>query len=288
MVLRNKNRVKKTYDRASFQALVYVWVTFCVLFSLLTLIITLLCSMKTNSEIISNVFALPNASTMFQAIGYNFSKAWNAVSATFGRSILIALIGSLLDCIFGAVLAYIFTYKNIYFKSILFTVFIAVMLLPAIMGMPILVPFMKNNLGLGDTIVGYLLPMLAGGQVTALFLFRTFFGQQPKALYENAQVEGANDFYIFLKITLPLAFPIIMFKFVGTFSSLYNDYLWASLILDKNITMMPIIKTMSATFANEQGAMYAMYVISSIPLIITSVISMKFFASGDFAAGMKL
>jgi len=288
MVLRNKNRVKKTYDRASFQALVYVWVTFCVLFSLLTLIITLLCSMKTNSEIISNVFALPNASTMFQAIGYNFSKAWNAVSATFGRSILIALIGSLLDCIFGAVLAYIFTYKNIYFKSILFTIFIAVMLLPAIMGMPILVPFMKNNLGLGDTIVGYLLPMLAGGQVTALFLFRTFFGQQPKALYENAQVEGANDFYIFLKITLPLAFPIIMFKFVGTFSSLYNDYLWASLILDKNITMMPIIKTMSATFANEQGAMYAMYVISSIPLIITSVISMKFFASGDFAAGMKL
>jgi len=28
--------------------------------------------------------------------------------------------------------------------------------------------------------------------------------------------------------------------------------------------------------------------ISGIPLIITSAISMKFFASGDFAAGMKL
>lgn len=288
MFTRNKNKVHKTYDRASFQALVYTWVIFCTLFSLLTLIITLLCSMKTNNEIITNVFALPNFSTMFQAIGYNFSKAWGAVSATFWRSILIALIGAALDCIFGAVLAYIFTYKNIYFKSIIFTIFIAVMLLPSIMGMPILVPFMKNNLHLGDTIIGYLLPMLAGGQVTALFLFRTFFGQQPKALYENAQVEGANDFYIFIKITLPLAFPILMFKFVGTFSSLYNDYLWASLILDQNITMMPIIKTMSATFANEQGAMYAMYVISSIPLIITSVISMKFFASGDFAAGMKL
>ena len=38
----------------------------------------------------------------------------------------------------------------------------------------------------------------------------------------------------------------------------------------------------------QNGAMYAMYIISSIPLIFTSVISMKFFSSGDFAAGIKL
>ena len=43
-------------------------------------------------------------------------------------------------------------------------------------------------------------------------------------------------------------------------------------------------------FAKDRrnGAIYAMYMISGIPLIITSAISMKFFASGDFAAGMKL
>lgn len=285
-----KNRVQRTYDRASFQTLVYVWVIFCTLFSLLTLFITLISAMKTNAEIQANVFALPNFGSVIKAIANNFRLAWNQVKDTFLRSILIALIGAALDCIFGAVLAYIFTYKNIYFKKVIFIIFISVMLLPSIMGMPILVPFMKNKLKLADTIVGYLLPMLAGGQVTALFLFRTFFGQQPRALFENAQVEGANDFIIFVKITFPLAFPIIMYKFVGTFSSLYNDYLWASLILDKNITMMPIIKTWSSTFGSlgELGAMYAMYVISSVPLIVTSIISMKYFASGDFAAGMKL
>lgn len=285
-----KNRVKRTYDRASFQTLLYVWVIFCTLFSLLTLFITLISAMKTNAEIQANVFALPSFGSVIKAIANNFSLAWNQVKDTFLRSILIALIGAALDCIFGAVLAYIFTYKNIYFKKVIFIIFISVMLLPSIMGMPILVPFMKNKLKLADTIVGYLLPMLAGGQVTALFLFRTFFGQQPRALFENAQVEGANDFIIFIKITLPLAFPIIMYKFVGTFASLYNDYLWASLILDKNITMMPIIKTWSSTFGSlgELGAMYAMYVISSVPLIVTSIISMKYFASGDFAAGMKL
>lgn len=287
-MLGRRNKVKKTYDRASFQTLVYVWVIFCTLFSLLSLFITLISAMKTNTEIITNIFALPNIKTMFQAIGYNFKIAWNLVKDKLLNSVIIALIGAALDCIVGAVLAYIFTYKNIYFKEIIFTIFIAVMLLPSIMGMPILVPFMRNQLQLGDTIVGYLLPMVAGGQVTALFLFRTFFGQQPKALYENAQVEGANDFFIFVKITFPLAFPIIMYKFVGTFSSLYNDYLWASLILEDNMTLMPIIKTLSASLGNDLGAMYAMYAISAVPLVITSIISMKYFSSGDFAAGMKL
>lgn len=283
-----QNHVKKTYDRSSFQVFIYIFVIFCTLFSLLSLIITLLNAMKNNSEIIQNVFSLPTAQ-MFEAIAHNFSVAWNLCWEKFIRSIIIALVGATLDCLIGAVLAYIFTYKDIKFKEFFFTLFISVMLLPSIMGMPILVPFMRDTLQLHDSYVGYLLPMLAGGQVTALFLFRTFFGQQPKALFENAQVEGANDFKIFWKITFPLAFPIIMYHFVGTFSSLYNDYLWASLILDEHLTLMPFIKALAqSTLANDLGSLYALYIISAVPLAITSVISMKFFASGDFAAGMKL
>ena len=263
-------------------------IIFCTLFSLLPLLITFLNSLKTNTEIITSIFALPSAE-IFKAISENFSTAWQKTYTYLFKSILVSLIGAALDCFLGAVLAYIFTYKEIKFKEFFFTLFISVMLLPSIMGMPILVPLIRDTLGLNDTYVGYLLPMLAGGQVTALFLFRTFFGQQPKALFENAQVEGANDFMIFFRITLPLAFPIIMYHFVGTFSSLYNDYLWASLILDKNMTLMPHIKALAENIlSNQQGALYGTYIISAIPLAITSIISMKFFASGDFAGGMKL
>jgi len=173
--------------------------------------------------------------------------------------------------------------------------FIAVMMLPAIMGMPILVPFMKNTLGLADTYIGYLLPNIAGGQVGALFLFRTFFGQQPKSIYESAQIEGANDLQILMRLTGPLAFPIILYKFVGTFGSLYNDYLWPSLIMTENQLLMPQMLQLQVSYSGDsglsvtaKGAMYAMYILSSIPLIFTSAISMKFFSSGDFAAGIKL
>jgi ABC-type glycerol-3-phosphate transport system permease component len=38
----------------------------------------------------------------------------------------------------------------------------------------------------------------------------------------------------------------------------------------------------------KYGATYAMYMISSVPLIATAIISMKYFKSGEFAAGLKL
>ena len=212
------------------------------------------------------------------------------MKTSFISSIILSLIGAFFNCLLGSVLAYVFAYKDFYFKEFFFMMFLSVMLLPSIMGMPVLVPFVKNTLHLGETYIGYLLPNFAGGQVGALFLFRTFFCQQPKSIYESAQIEGANDFHIYLQIAIPLSWAIILFHFVGVFGSYYNDYLWPSLILGNKMTLMPKMLSQQETFNSlrEKGSMYAMYMISCIPLIITSTISMKYFKGGEFAAGMKL
>ena len=77
---------------------------------------------------------------------------------------------------------------------------------------------------------------------------------------------------------------------MGVFGSYYNDYLWPSLILGNKMTLMPKMLSQQETFnsLSQKGAMYAMYIISCIPLVITSAISMKYFKGGEFAAGMKL
>ena len=288
-----KSVALKRSDRLQTQILVISWVTVCTLFSLIPLCITLINAFKGQAEIDRNIFAFPKFATLSTNIEVNFSTAWAEINGSFLRTIMITIIGAVIDCVLGSILAYIFTYKDFHFKETIFFTYISIMLLPSIMGMPILVPFMRNA-NLNNTYVGYLLPVLAGGQVGGLFLFRTFFGQQPRSIYESAQIEGANDTNIFCKLTIPLALPIILYKLVGTFSGLYNDYLWPSLILDSKMTLMPIMLSMQTKFTagigtgKENGAMYAMYIISSIPLIFTSAISMKFFSSGDFAAGIKL
>lgn len=287
----------KHTDKTSIQIVVVTWITFCTLFCLLPLFVTILNATKSTSEVANNVFAFPAITNVFSNIKYNFNLAWTSIQGAFFNSLILTIIGAFVDCALGAILGYIFTYKRFPFKEIIFMMFISVMLLPSIMGMPILVPFMRNTLHLYDTYIGYLLPNFAGGQIGGLFLFRTFFAQQPRSIYESAQIEGANDIQIFFTLTLPLAFPIILYKFVGTFGSLYNDFLWPSLILRKNLTLMPIMRELQIKFMGEsgtgtgdaaRGAIYAMYILSSIPLICTSIVSMKFFSSGDFAAGIKL
>ena len=166
--------------------------------------------------------------------------------------------------------------------------FISVLLVPSIIGYPILIPLIRDTFKVGDTYFGYLLPMVGGAQVTGMFLFRTFFSQQPKSLYESAKLDGANDFVLFTRITLPLALPIVLYYFVGCFSGIYNEYLWASLIMDNHQTVTTIMHSVVAAGEIKYGAAYAMYLISSIPLIITTIISMKYFKSGEFAAGLKL
>ena len=283
----------KRSDRALVQGVVVTWITVCTVFCLVPLWITIMNAIKADNEITKNIFAFPKLFDLHTKIPHNFKLAWEAISGAFLRSILVTFLGAFLDVAIGALLGYIFTYKEFPFKEIIFMIFISIMLLPSIMGMPILVPFMMD-LNLQDTYFGYLLPNIAGGQVGGLFLFRTFFGQQPKSVYESAQIEGANDVDIFFNLTTPLAFPIILYKFVGTFGGLYNDLLWPTLIMSKKQLLMPTMISAADQFVRggaiktENGAMYAMYIISSIPLIFTSIISMKFFSSGDFAAGIKL
>ena len=282
-----KKYIRYSHNHRAFQIFIIIYLILCTLFSLLSLFITILNACKTNANIVSNgIFGLLEGN-IFQIIGENFKMAWGKISKSFWQSILFSLLGAFLNCAVGAILGYVFTYKDFPFKKFLFTLYISVMLLPSIMGMPILVPFMQQVLKWENTIYGYLMPILAGGQVGALFLFKTFFGQQPASIYESAKVEGSNDFHMFIKITIPLALPIILYHFIGSFASIYNDYLWASLIMEPGTMLMPTLNSASEAFKSEQGAMYMLYVISSFPLIVTTAISMRYFSSGDFASGMK-
>ena len=293
-----KYKYLKNQDRPSVQILIIVWVTVGVLLTLFPVFITIVNSLKSDYSIRASIFTMPDffGGSFLATSVENYKIAWNGTEIIAGmkvyflRSVLLAFVGAFFTCVIGTILGYIFTYKEFHFKEVLFMIYLAVMMLPSIMGMPTLIPFVSKTLGLKDSYVGYLLPILSGGQVTSLFLFRTFFGAQPKSVYESAKIEGANDVQIYAKLTIPLALPIILYCFVGSVSSQYNDYLWPTLIFERNITLMPMMKRLEEFYTKSRmnGAIYAMYMISGIPLIITSAISMKFFASGDFAAGMKL
>ena len=81
----------------------------------------------------------------------------------------------------------------------------------------------------------------------------------------------------------------MMVQGINIFAAIYNDYLWPQLLFQADLTkgvLMPYLRNVVASFT--QGVQYAMYLVAGIPLIITTIISIKFFVNGDFASGMKL
>ena len=285
-----KKLLTRQSDRIEVQILSYVVISLCLIFAMIPLFITVLNSTKDNYSIIEDIFAFPEMKNLIVNTVNNYTIAAEKIMIPMGRSIVIGVVGSLGNVAIGAVLAYIFSRKDFPFKEFIFTLYIAMMLVPSIMGMPVLVNFMSNVLKLKDTYWGYWLPTWGGGQASTLFLFRTFFQQQPLSIYESAEVEGGKDHQILWHISIPLAKPILMLQFVNGFSSQYNDYLWPSLIFNDKKPLMVMLQSLSQQFGNnsQNGAMYAMYIIAAVPLLINTCLNLKEFKSGDFAAGLKL
>lgn len=135
-------------------------------------------------------------------------------------------------------------------------------------------------------------PTVAGGQVSAIFLFSTFFRQQPKELFEAAKIDGAGELKMFVSICLPLAIPVLCIQAVNSFASAYNDFLWPTIIIQETSKqpLMPVLKNLAqvAQSSGKQGVSYAMYLLSGIPLVFTTLFGLKYFVNGDFASGLKL
>lgn len=288
VVEKKKSTLIMPHERPHIQAIILTVVIFCLAFSFLPLFLTVVNSLKTDVQVQTNAFAFPQLATMGEAIAKNFTEAWQAIGKYYFRTIIVALVGAVCEVIIGSTLAYIIAFKDFYFKDAVFMLFISILLVPSIIGYPILIPLVRDFFGLNDSYVGFLIPIIGGSQVSGMFLFRTFFSQQPKSLYESAALDGAGNFVILTKITIPLALPIMLYYFVGCFSGIYNEYLWASLILSDNLTLTTVMYALVNGETIKYGAMYAMYLIASVPLIITVIISLKYFKSGEFAAGLKL
>ena len=61
---------------------------------------------------------------------------------------------------------------------------------------------------------------------------RGFFDQLPQSLFDAARIDGAGNWYSFVKICMPLSKPIISLIALQTFLANWNDFFWAWLVTE--------------------------------------------------------
>src|SRR4029453_7168107 len=79
-----------------------------------------------------------------------------------------------------------------------------------------LIPLLKLYNGVGvffgvpvKTYLGIWLAHTGFGLPFAIYLLRSYIAGLPRELMESARIDGASDFEIFVKIVLPLSFPVL-------------------------------------------------------------------------------
>ena len=223
----------------------------------------------------------------------NYIAGWNALSYPFGRYLLnslfivvCAIIGNTLTC---SMAAYAFARLNFRFRGPLFAFMLLMLMIPIHV---IVIPqyIMWNSLHLVNTFVPLILPKFLATDGFFTFLFYQFLRGIPRELDEAAKLDGAGHFRIFFNVLLPLMKPAVGTCAVFTFIWTWNDFFSQLLYLTKpDMYTVPIALR---TFIDSQsqssyGPMFAMSVLSLIPLFLVFTFGQKYLVQGIATTGGK-
>lgn len=215
-----------------------------------------------------------------EAYRYVF-KAGDQLLRSYGVTIAVTVIGTVISMIMIALFAYAisrksFKYRNFFAFFAFFTMLFNGGLVPTYI-------VVTQLLGLKDSIWGLILPMAVNAFY--IMIMRTFFSTIPDAIIESGKIDGAGEFGIFFRLVLPLSLPGL--ATIGLFSTLgyWNDWFNALLYIDKpslvplQSMLMRIETSMQFILQNTSNPSMGLAALQSLPQD-TSRMAMVVLATG--------
>ena len=155
-----------------------------------------------------------------------------------------------------------------------------------------------TKMGLNGTIWAVLFP--AACSPYTIILMRTFFEQIPTSMEESAFIDGANDFHVFTKITIPLSKPIIstvvLLFAVNRWNSWFNEFIY---LTDKKLYPLQLVIRSIVLTGESEGALqagevvlgqslkYAVIILAMIPMLILYPLIQKYLVKGIMLGAVK-
>jgi len=171
------------------------------------------------------VFSLDSYKAVFNSNGIML-----AMAVTVAKTV----VGTVVHVFFTAMVAYALSNRELLGRKLYMTLgtitlFFGGGLIPSYL--------LIRDLGLLDSFWVYILP--AAFSFYDLIIFMSFFREIPAGLDEAAQIDGANEFKIFLRIIIPVSMPVV--ATISLFHGVYqwNDY-FAGVIYINNSDLQPI------------------------------------------------
>lgn len=287
----------------SFQWFVnLILILFCSL-CLLPMVLTLSVSLTDSSTIQGNGYRLIPPEISLHAYTYIFKDASTLLSG-YRNSLIITVCGTLLNLLVTSLIAYPLARRDFRFRGILsFYVFFTMIFSGGMVPYYILI---VQGLHWKNSLLALIIPVIAGPM--HIFLLRVFFQEIPPALIESAKIDGASELRTYMSIVLPLSKPALATLALMMSLQYWNEAINAMMFIDKsarypvqlilkNITAYIELLRSGAVDANgnpvastdvpTDSIMYAMMVLTSLPVMFLFAFLQKYFVKGMTVGAVK-
>ncbi|MBP1997005.1 carbohydrate ABC transporter permease [Paenibacillus eucommiae] len=277
------------------------------LLSLMSLLFIIPFIFLINQSFMSNEAILKYGYTLFPREIALYSYKYLLVENVFiykglAISVLVTLVGTFFCLLFTCTMAYglskkYLPYRSVLTMAVLITMFFSGGLIPSYL--------LVTNIGLRDSLWALILPALISPWY--MFLMRNFFMDIPQEVEESAQMDGANEIGILIKIIVPMSLPsmatIGLFYAVGHWNSWFSAAIYLStqdkwplqLILRgmlANLDLAALGKNPAMAFEwmknmPKEGVKAAATLLTALPIVCVYPFIQKYFVKGMLVGSVK-
>jgi len=243
----------------------------------------LMTSLKDNDQFFHRFWSVPHPVRW-----ENYREAWGAIQHYIFNSVLVSTASVVGVLGVASLSAYVFARHRFPGSTVLFYAILGLLMFPGVLTLISAFVWMKQ-LHLLNTRWALVLPYIAGGQVFAIFVLRSFLAALPEELFEAARLDGASELQIFLRLALPLSKSILGTLAIMNLISTWNDYVWPLIVLsdDSKKTLSIGLAFFQGAYNTTYGPLMAGYVIASLPLLALFLFTMRHFMRGLMSGALK-
>lgn len=222
-------------------------------------------------------------------ITLNYERSWTLIRPFMLNSFIVCITTALGVLLLSSITAYTLSRNRFPGNRLVYYFIISAMMFPGVLTF---VPayMVVRNLGLLNTYWAMILPYMAGGQVFAIFIMKGFFDGLPEDLFEAARIDGAGHLQAYIHIVLPLSKPVLSVVLIMNIIGSWNNFMWPFVTQSdgkNHVIASGLYVLATSAFAMDFSALFAAYMLSSIPLLILFIYATRPFIRGITSGAFK-
>lgn len=212
------------------------------------------------------------------------------MAKAFINTLTVTIPATIIPILIAAFAAYALAWMEFPGRALLIAIIVGLLVVPLQLA---LIPLLKlhNEIGIGKGYIGAWLAHTGFGLPLAIYLLRNYMIGLPRDIIENARVDGASDFQIFVKIILPLSFPALASFAIFQFLWTWNDLLVALVFLidstgETTVMTKQIVELLGTRGGNWEILATSAFVSIVVPLGVFFTLQ-KYLVRGLLAGSVK-